>query len=803
VTATVAEMADLTDLTESYPGRTGPPEERRFYFVEDRRVFDDPRRSLVEDKDPTAAAAFFSGLERSCRPRRILPRLPAKSRHRRLAFAGIVVGFGILALQVAIGTAGAAVPLHSPDPSPDHVLAHNGLIPPSGYPLGFTGQGPGTGATQASFFASWGPQAARCLGVPASQVDAHPVEAAGQQYDRGNVWINDTVDVFPTTAAARADEMAAVNRNALRCAFKAGGPSLDHDLGPGLGPGEHDNPPTALGVSAVGDDVANEMWSMTYSYQGKTGTYYTDWITVQSGRSESNIWLSNLGSAVPTNLIPTLVQEAKTQLVAASNHISAPSLLSDACRAISATPAFRVQGHVSSGRSSISIDVYFGSAGDVATMTVDGNQTLGTIVDGHSLYLKGNKTLWLSATKNANIASLVAGRWLNMTSDKKEFDGLTKALDRKALLSGCGTGSSPAYVGQATVNGIKVSEVRQISGRELDTIDIQNGPHPRIVRLTGGPSQTSGDLLFSDYGLQPHIAAPPGAVPISQLQSPTSLAQARAGFVTHLTSNANADTPAPVPPRGVMNLVEYPSPVGNLVAYLTPDPGDGKRHPAIIWISGGDTNTIGDVWTPEPADDDQTASAYRKAGIVMMYPSQRGGNMNPGRKEGFLGECDDVLAAEKYLAALPYVDPSRIYLGGHSTGGTLVLLIAELPNPFRAVFSFGPVANPVSYDTPDYTPFNTKNREEVLLRSPGAWLTSVHVPTWVLEGTQSPSNIADLRLMEHLPHDRDIHFVPLTGLDHFGELRPINAQIAQDILADTNSHKAFSLRLQWPPRRRG
>jgi acetyl esterase/lipase len=280
---------------------------------------------------------------------------------------------------------------------------------------------------------------------------------------------------------------------------------------------------------------------------------------------------------------------------------------------------------------------------------------------------------------------------------------------------------------------------------------------------------------------------------------PSLLAEARAGFVTHLTRNANADTPAPVPPKGVLNLIEYPSAVGNLVAYLTPDPGDGRRHPAIIWITGGDNNTIGDVWTPEPADDDQTASAYRKAGIVMMYPSQRGGNRNPGRREGFLGECNDVLAAEKYLAALPYVDPKRIYLGGHSTGGTLALLIAELPNPFRAVFSYGPVANPVWYDNPDWTPFNTKNRKEVLLRSPAAWLTSVQVPTWVLEGTsKGVSNIADLQLMQRLPHNGRVHFAPLKGLDHFTELRPINAQIAQDILRDTNGEKAFTLRLHWP-----
>jgi acetyl esterase/lipase len=211
----------------------------------------------------------------------------------------------------------------------------------------------------------------------------------------------------------------------------------------------------------------------------------------------------------------------------------------------------------------------------------------------------------------------------------------------------------------------------------------------------------------------------------------------------------------------------------------------------------GDTNTINNVWTPQPTDNDQTASAYRKAGIVEMYPSQRGGNINPGHKEGFLGECDDILAAARFLAAQPYVDPNRIYLGGHSTGGTLALLVAELPNPFRAVFAFGPVSNPVVYDDSDFTPFDTADPKEVLLRSPGAWLRSVQSPTWVLEGTKSPSNIVSLRLMSGYPHNRNVHFVALKGRDHFSELRPTNALLAQAILADT-SHASFKLRLPSP-----
>jgi acetyl esterase/lipase len=155
------------------------------------------------------------------------------------------------------------------------------------------------------------------------------------------------------------------------------------------------------------------------------------------------------------------------------------------------------------------------------------------------------------------------------------------------------------------------------------------------------------------------------------------LAKARKGFKTHLIKRIVDGTPAPAPPGKLFRVVQYEASVGKLTAYLTSDPADGARHPAIVWITGGDCNSIGDVWTDAGPANDQTAAAYRQAGIIMMFPSLRGGNDNPGQEEGFLGEVDDVLAAADFLAKQAYVDPHRIYLGGHSSGGTLALLVSE------------------------------------------------------------------------------------------------------------------------------
>lgn len=265
--------------------------------------------------------------------------------------------------------------------------------------------------------------------------------------------------------------------------------------------------------------------------------------------------------------------------------------------------------------------------------------------------------------------------------------------------------------------------------------------------------------------------------------SPRTLAEARAGHQTVVDKRARGGDPIPAPPGKVLRQVTYPAAPGDLGAYVTPPPGDGKRHPAIIWMTGGDSNSIGDLWSPSPPQDDQTARAFREAGIVTMYPSLRGGNENPGLREGAYGEVEDILAAADYLAKLDYVDPTRIYLGGHSTGGTLVLLTAEMSSRFRAVFAFGPVGR---FDN-NYARFlgvGFADQRELDLRSPGLWLDSLKTPTFVLEGA-GQGNRGQVEAMAASASNPLAHFFIVAGADHFSVLSPATKMLAGKILADT------------------
>lgn len=272
--------------------------------------------------------------------------------------------------------------------------------------------------------------------------------------------------------------------------------------------------------------------------------------------------------------------------------------------------------------------------------------------------------------------------------------------------------------------------------------------------------------------------------PARQASPVQDLLNARAGFQTKIIPNSyKTDGPAEPPKPGAYKLVRYPSPTGRLAAYLTPDPGDGKKHPALIWAHGG-FGGLGTGGAAEPA---------RAAGFVVLCPSWRGENDNPGQFELFYGEVEDAVAAVEYVSQLLYVDPARVYMAGHSTGGTMTLLTVEGTPKLRAAFAFGgcpDVGNLMALSQGEgygNTPFDHRNSQETRLRSAIHFVATVHTPTFFFEGEESALYCRDGKNMEQLARRAGVPFsvFVLKGGDHFNILPPLSRLIVDKMRADT------------------
>jgi pimeloyl-ACP methyl ester carboxylesterase len=275
----------------------------------------------------------------------------------------------------------------------------------------------------------------------------------------------------------------------------------------------------------------------------------------------------------------------------------------------------------------------------------------------------------------------------------------------------------------------------------------------------------------------------------------STLREARAAFTTTISVPASG-SPLPEPPPQLFIRSDYRNPQNRmLAAYVTPDPGDGQKHPAIIWVTGGDSNTLDDFWTERAPANDETASAYRKAGLVMMFPTLRGGNTDTGGKEFFYGEVDDLLAAADHLASLPFVDAQYIYLGGHSTGGTLALLTAEASTRFKAVFAFGAVSRMNRYPASLVPDTILENSSENKVRSPIHWLDGISTPTWLIEGAEDPGNHEELDDLCAHTRNPAVQCISVPGFDHFSVLSHASRVIAAR-LSVANSGVEFSLKPQ-------
>jgi dienelactone hydrolase len=232
----------------------------------------------------------------------------------------------------------------------------------------------------------------------------------------------------------------------------------------------------------------------------------------------------------------------------------------------------------------------------------------------------------------------------------------------------------------------------------------------------------------------PAFAPPTAVAPANPLQNqelelqPGDYAQDRVQFRTKLLVQRGSHQPwQPVQPPAGVEEVEYPSGNLRLKAWLNPPAAGKAKLPAVLFLHAG--------FAFDQSDWDM-AQPYRDAGYVVMTPLLRGENGLPGNFTLFFDEVNDVLAAGDYLSKLDYVDPKRVFVAGHSCGGTLTLLAAMASNRFRAAASLSgsPDQLHITQEGFEMRPFDTTDIREFELRSPLAYATSFKCPVRLYYG---------------------------------------------------------------------
>lgn len=166
-----------------------------------------------------------------------------------------------------------------------------------------------------------------------------------------------------------------------------------------------------------------------------------------------------------------------------------------------------------------------------------------------------------------------------------------------------------------------------------------------------------------------------------------------------------------------------------LTAWVSKYKRGSKRKPGILFLHGGNAMGMGH-WV--------LMKAYADAGFVVLMPSLRGENGQMGNFSGFYDEVDDVLAAADRLSHLPGVDPNRLFIAGHSIGGTLTMLAAMSSHRFRAAapISGNPDAFRFFNRYPQDIRFDDANAHEFEVRTALCYAQSFKCPVRIVHGTE-------------------------------------------------------------------
>ena len=108
-------------------------------------------------------------------------------------------------------------------------------------------------------------------------------------------------------------------------------------------------------------------------------------------------------------------------------------------------------------------------------------------------------------------------------------------------------------------------------------------------------------------------------------------------------------------------------------------PNAGDHLPAVVFQQGSGPHSFDGyetkAWGPHGF---YIEDVLLEQGYAVLYCNKRGLGKSTGnwKKNSFQGRADDAYAAVTYLKSLPFIDPNRIGISGHSQGGWIAQIVA-------------------------------------------------------------------------------------------------------------------------------
>jgi L-ascorbate metabolism protein UlaG (beta-lactamase superfamily) len=267
----------------------------------------------------------------------------------------------------------------------------------------------------------------------------------------------------------------------------------------------------------------------------------------------------------------------------------------------------------------------------------------------------------------------------------------------------------------------------------------------------------------------------------------SSYLEERACFHTKLIRRGPApgSQNLPTPPAGI-ETITYASGDLNLRAWLSvPDAARLRPAPALVFFHGGSEQNAFFV---------EQAKAFRDAGFVVLFPMLRGENGNPGEWESLLGEIDDAAAAVRWIAAQPFVDPTRIYTYGHSTGAAVSLLLSMRNDaPVRQGGSSAGLFTEDSLKGWPDAPFDVNDQRERRMRTAINFIQTMshrHV-AYIGRDEYSVERVAEFR---RLAAGSQLEIREVDG-DHMGSLQPALTRFFEIVKSDAAMNQTGASRV--------